>query len=85
MAEFQQTRQVIVIKSAHTQPRALYKLSSHESQWWIVQRDNCAIFLQAQYYWLQTFVRNTQSDYKEHEITWNKLYCKGISAIWEGN
>ena len=32
VAEFQQTRQVILIKSAHTQPRALYKLSNHESQ-----------------------------------------------------
>ena len=56
VAEFQQTQQVILIKSAHTQPRALYKLCNHESQWWIVQRDNCEIFLQAQYYWLQTFV-----------------------------
>ena len=32
VAEFQQTRQVILIKSAHAQPRALYKLSNHESQ-----------------------------------------------------
>ena len=27
---------------------------------------------------------NTQSDYKDHElkaVTWNNLYCKGISAI----
>ena len=27
---------------------------------------------------------NTQSDFKDHEInavTWNTLYCKGISAI----
>ena len=56
VAEFQQTRQVILIKSAHAQPRALYKPSNHESQWWTVQRDNCAIFLQAQYYWLQIFV-----------------------------
>ena len=31
---------------------------------------------------------NTQSDYKDHKlnaVTWNNLYCKGISAIWEGN
>ena len=31
---------------------------------------------------------NTQSDYKDHElnaVTWNNLYCKGISAIWERN
>ena len=31
---------------------------------------------------------NTQSDYKGHElkaVAWKKLYCKGISAIWEGN
>ena len=31
---------------------------------------------------------NTQSDYKDHElnaVTWNNLYCKGISATWEGN
>ena len=30
---------------------------------------------------------NTQSDYKDHEpnaVTWNNLYCKGISAICEG-
>ena len=32
VAKFQQTRQVVLIKSAHTQPRALYKLSNHESQ-----------------------------------------------------
>ena len=27
---------------------------------------------------------NTQSDFKDHElnaVTWNNLYCKGISAI----
>ena len=27
---------------------------------------------------------NTQSDYKDHElnaVTWNNLYCNGISAI----
>ena len=27
-------------------------------------------------------------DYKDHElnaVTWNNLYCEGISAIWEGN
>ena len=52
VAEFQQTRQVMLIKSAHTQPRVLYKLSNHESQWLNAQRDNCAIVLQAQYYWL---------------------------------
>ena len=31
---------------------------------------------------------NTQSGYKDHElnaVAWNNLYCKGISAIWEGN
>ena len=31
---------------------------------------------------------NTQNDYKDHKldvVTWNNLYCKGISAIWEGN
>ena len=31
---------------------------------------------------------NTQSDFKDHElnaVTWNNLYCKGISAIREGN
>ena len=31
---------------------------------------------------------NTQCDYKDHElyaVTWNNLYCKSISAIWEGN
>ena len=31
---------------------------------------------------------NTQSDYKDHELNaviWSNLYCKGISAIWEGN
>ena len=31
---------------------------------------------------------NTQSDYKDHElyaVTWNNLYCKVISAIWEEN
>ena len=31
---------------------------------------------------------NTQSDYKDHELNaviWCNLYCKGISAIWEGN
>ena len=32
VAEFQQTRQVFLIKSAHKQPGALYKLSNHESQ-----------------------------------------------------
>ena len=31
VAKFQQTRQVILIKSAHTQPHALYKLSNHEA------------------------------------------------------
>ena len=37
-------------------------------------------------YWL--LWDNTQSDYKDNElnaVTWNNLYCKGISAIWEGN
>ena len=31
---------------------------------------------------------NTQSDYKDQELNaviWSNLYCKGISAIWEGN
>ena len=31
---------------------------------------------------------NTQSDYKDHELNaviWGILYCKDISAIWEGN
>ena len=31
---------------------------------------------------------NTQSDYKDHQLdamTWNNLYCNGISAFWEGN
>ena len=34
------------------------------------------------------FWDNTQSDYKDHELNaviWSNLYCKGISAIWEGN
>ena len=42
-AQFQQVRQVILIKAALTQPRGLFITKLPWNHWWIAQRDNCAI------------------------------------------
>ena len=85
VAEFQQTRQVILIKSAHTQPRALYKpivnmkVNDRLSSETIVR-----FFYKHNTIDYRFLLDNTQSDFKDHElnaVTWNNLYCKGFSAI----
>ena len=85
VAEFQQTLQVILIKSAHTQPRALYiilvimKTIDGLSSETIVQ-----LFYKLNTGYYRLLWDNTQSDCKDHELNaviWSNLYCKGISAI----
>ena len=84
MAEFQQIRQVILIKSAHTQPHALYMKAigglSSETFVRLFYKHNTIDY--------KILWDKTQRDYKDHKlnaVTWSDLYCKGISAIWEEN
>ena len=80
VAEFQQTRQVILIKSAYTQinlviMKAIDGLSS-ETIVRLFYKHNTVDY---RHLW-----DNTQTDYKDHElnaVTWNNLYFKWISAI----
>ena len=84
MAEFQQIRQVILIKSAHTQPGGLFiTYSYHEVIDGLYSETIVRLFYKQDTTDYRLLWGNTQSDYKDHElkaVTRNNLYCKGISA-----